>query len=574
MSNTTWPLNLNLSNFKYVNILVTSTSANSVFISATRGGASTTSIFNVPTSTTNGTGVNNYLVTNIIAATYLNGVSTNQGTAYSQKNVLLLQNNTFALEALNNASYKSFVPGLFNQFGLVSNIIVAMIAYGNTDNLSLNDNDLVTQWPHQINSNMLTISDAMTYSVRQLGTAADTSSNFANIAEWRWLYPQRSRCVTPTTLNIISIIGPTITPANNIAYPSGTFRWDILRYDFFNSGIYETRNERNTIANVNNEDLFENDVFNLIYDNVAAPGCILLSMKIPINYNDGTGSVNKENQNTSIRVLNQSYDKNNITYPTVFRVGFEWINDFINAMSLCTPLNSNQKVLLFGGNLEITLLNIKNSYLGCKRLYMWRLTHDLLISRLNNNSGIITPVTSISSDGILTTNSVPGIYLCLLNQNDENNNSIPLVWQDFWYPLSIYDINNLTLVCLTSVEILAYLTPALSDENIIINKYGTIRVLVNNEFVPIQSINLNSVTNATNVDALICNQSTNCWNSYNPFTSSGAEPATFDSNNYILFVIIGFIILIFVIVTIYYFYLYWDDNKIKRDPSVVISAPK
>ena len=568
MSNTAWPLNFNLKNFKYTNILITSSSVNSTFISATRGGAATSSIFNVPVSSTNGTGVNNYLITDIISATYLNGVSTNQGTSYSQKNVLLLQNNTFASSALTSASYKSFIPGLFDQFGLVSNIITAMIAYGNTDNLSLSDTDLITQWPHQINSNMLTISDAMTYSVRQLGTAADTSSNFANIAEWRWLYPQRSRCVTPTTLNITSIIGPTINPANNIAYPSGTFRWDILRYDFFNSAIYETRNERNSFASVI-ETSGENNVFTLIYDNVAAPGCILLSMKIPINYNDGTGSINKEGQNTSIRVLSESYIKNNITYPTVFRVGFEWIENFIETMALCTPLNSNEKVLLFGGDLEITLREIGNSYLGCKRLYMWRLTHDLLIARLQNNGGIVSPVSSLSSDGILTTNSVPGVYLCLL---DNDNNNLPS-WQDFWYPLSIYDINNSTVVCLTSVEILAYLSPQISDENIIANKYGLIRVFVNNELVPIQSLNLSQINNTNNIPALLCNETTSCWKSYNPYVSTGIEPiSTFKFENIILYCVITFVVLIFLFITIYFFYLYYN-TKPELDTKTVAIAP-
>ena len=347
MSFTTWPLNsIAAAPFLYVNNIISSSSANAIFIAATRGAGTTTSVFNTPTNT-DGT----YVINDIISAQYLDGTPTNQGASFAQQSVLRLQNSDFVINALTSQGVSSFAPGLFDQFSMVSTIILSMIAYGNTDQLSTDGSDLITQWPHQIYSNMLTINDAMTYIIRQLGEAVNNVGNYANTSEWRWMYPQRSRCITPTTLNIVGIIAPTVNPANNIAYPSGAFRWDLLRYDFYNSNIYNTALERNTLLNTGL--IIDNSVFTLIYDNVAAPGCVLLMMKISINYNDGTGSVNDAGLNTSRRILNVQYtNSTDNTYPTVFRVGFEWIFDFIDTMSLCTPVESpGNKALLYGGDL-------------------------------------------------------------------------------------------------------------------------------------------------------------------------------------------------------------------------------
>jgi hypothetical protein len=589
MSFTSWPLGFtsttipSTSPFKYVNNIINSSSANSAFILATQGRATTTSIFNVPIG---GTGNNlpptgSYVVNDIISATYLNDTPTNQGSSFAEQSVIRLQNNQFALDALTTQGYSSFVSGLFNQFGLVSTIITSMIAYGNTDQLDIIGRDLVTQWPHQVYSNMLTINDAMTYIVRQLGTAADNSVNFANISEWRWMYPQRSRCVTPTTLNITSIITSTVTPANNIAYPTGLFRWDILRYDFFAENIYATANTRNTLLINSGDLLIDNDMFTLIYDNVAAPGCILLQLKLDLNYNDGTGSIDNKGVNTSRRVLNATYTGSNGTiFSTVFRVGFEWINDFIDTMSLCTPVVSPlTKALLYGGDLITSLQSIANSYLGCKRLYMWRLTHDLLIARLNNAGNGITPVNTVTNEGIIVSNSIPGVYLCLLNGTtiyEANLINIPQpLWQNFWYPLSVYDNSGTTLTCFTSVELLAYLTPTLSSEGIKPNKYGEILVLVNGELVPIQNLSSNQFSytdpSLNTTSAITCYDSTNCWASFNPYIPPTNQPI-FNQGNYILYIIIFIILLIFITIAIYYIVQHRKDQP-EKDVKTVYSAP-
>ncbi len=621
MSFTSWPLGFNSGNvqppFKYVNNIISSSSANSNFIAATKGTASTTSIFNVPVNSTISNSIGNYIINDIIAAEYENGTATNQGSSFASQSVSQLQNNNFAFDALTTQGYNSFIPGLFDQFGLVSTIILSMLAYGNTDQLDIIGHDLATQWPHDVYSNMLTINDAMTYIVRQLGTAVDNLNNFANISEWRWMYPQRSRCITPTTLNIVSIIAPTVTPANNIAYPSGKFRWDILRYDFFETNIFDTSLERNTlnISSIANggDLLIDNKVFTLIYDNVAAPGCILLRMKIPIIYNDGTGSTDGNGNNTSIRTLNESYINTNGTFPTVFRVGFEWIDNFIDTMVLCNPVEApSSKVLLYGGNLVTSLQNIRNSYLGCKRLYMWRLTHDLLILRLNNTGSSINPVNTITSDGTIFSNSIPGVYLCLLNGtidysinsnisansgNDnistrantnfdikisKNNvgvsNIVQPLWQNFWYPLSRYDNDGTTLVCFTSVEIQAYLTPTLSNENIKPNKYGEILILVNNEFVPIQNATFNQISytdpTLNTIQAISCYNSTNCWASFNPYVPPPNPNPSFGTDNYVLYIFIFIVIFCILIIIIYFVYKNYKKKPEKNVKTVVISPPQ
>jgi len=591
MSFISWPLGISAGNipfnslFKYVNNIVSSSSANSTFINATKGATSASATFNVPTN-------NGFIINDIISAQYPSGNPTNQGSSYAARNVMNLQDNDFSFAALTNQGYNSLVSGLFNQFGLVSNIITAMLAYGNTDLLSASDTDLITQWPHNIYSNMLTINDAMTYSVRLLGTAADTLVNYANISEWRWIYPNRSRCRTATTLNITAMLAQTMNITNTIAYPVGLFRWDILRFDFFNPNILATSDERNTLlvsSTINGGDLLiDNAVFTLIYDNVAAPGCILLKLKIPINYDDGTGSINEAGQNTSRRVINPTYVVNSVEFPTVFRVGLEWIQNFIPAMAICNPVESPTiKVLLYGGNLITSLTEISNSYLGCKRLYMWRLVHDLIISRIINNGGVNIAIKNTEANGNITSNSVPGIFLCLLSGRTDysiltsNSPFTPEpIWQNFWYPLSEFDNSNTTICCLTSVEIQAYLTPSLSDELIPANKYGEIRILVGDNNIPFQAVAFNQFSfsdpNFNTISANTCySDTTNCWANYNPTPPPTTNPGTkVTVNNYWLYLFVIIVIICIFIFLMYYIFYYKNNRDPPKEKITHVPPPK
>ncbi len=582
-SYTSWPLGILPSNtpenspFKYVNNIITSSSANGVFINATKASTNAALLFNVPSIG----GI--FITNNIISTQYPDGTSTNQGASYASQNVMNLQSNDFALEALITQGYNSLVRGLFTQFGLVSNIITSMLAYGNTDLLSTSDTDIITQWPHDIYSNMLTINDAMTYSVRSLGIYSDDAINYANISEWRWIYPNRSRCQPPTTLNLTSMILPSMNITNTIAYPTGLFRWDILRFDFFNPAILLTSLDRNSLLDSNL--LIENNVFTVVYDNVAAPGCILLFLKIAINYNDGTGSVDNNGVNTSRRVLNPTYTINDIEYPTVFRVGMEWLENFISIMTICSPVESpSSKILFYGGDLNFTLTQLSNSYLGCKRLYMWRLVHDLMVSRITNTNGTIHIVDSIINGDEIVSNSVPGIYLCLLSGSTDYSTLTPFspfipepIWQNFWYPLSQFDNSNTTICSLTSVEIQAYLTPSFVNEGIPVNKYGVIRILVGDNDIPLQEVTSSQFSYSdpdfNTIPANICYSDTvNCWfplTSYSvPITNPGTQV---NINNYWLYLFIFIIVFCIVVFILYYIFKHKEIQA--AEPEKVSHVP-
>jgi hypothetical protein len=511
-----WPISTaSLPDFKYVSAIILSSGIDTKYISATKGKVASDTIFTPSTAS---------------AAFF------QPGESFIKQSVLNLQTDSFALAALNNAEYSAFVPGLLSQFGIVSTIITSLLAYGNTDNLDTKGFDLVTQWPHDSPGTMLTLNDAMTYSMRLLGTDVTTTT----ISEWRWIYPNRSRCVNPTAAGLFAMISVDTTISNTAALPSGNYRWDMLRYEFFGLSPNEITNSLLTISG--NGDLLENNVFTLIYDPFVAPGCILLQLKDGLNYDDGTGSIDPAGANTSRRLLPAG---------SIFRVGLEWIENFISQLAICRAVsNLAVPALLLGGDLVVTLRIISSSYLGCKRLYLWDLFRSLATERLTVTGTVVTIKNNKLGGGTASTDK--GLFLCLLQD------ATAPAWSNFFTPPTpdAFDLSYGTLVCLTSIEITAYLTPTLNSEGITENKYGIISIITDADSVPVKTVDLSTVP--LTVDSAACYSASSCWSKYSPDTSLYKPPPT---KSYTTFYIVLIIVIVIIVILIIY-YLITSKEKI------------
>jgi hypothetical protein len=421
-------------------------------------------------------------------------IISNTNYGFASDGIINLQNKDYALSALSTDNYKNFVPGYFKPKSFVSDIIKSMLAYGNTDNLSENDYDIVTLWPHSTNiSVMITIVDSMTYSVKNLTT--NTENNNLSIAEWRWIFPNRSRCTNPTTEDLSALIRINDIYRLSRLYPNNAFRWDVFRYDTIENSV-----PVNTLINSNI--LLGNSVFDISYDDIVAPGCILLSLKVDMYYFDGTSNITIPNQ-------------------TIIRLGLQWIENFISVMAKCYPIIGTVKleetVLEYGGNIIPSLYDIFNSYLGCKRLYMWKLFYDLLGVR-----------ESVYKDY----SNVSGIYNCLLERNNPDLSQ----WDNFFI-LKDPKVN----IYLNSIEIQSYLTPELYSNSIVSNKYGNITLLPDNK------------------PAIECYLDNKCWLEYEDNTQEEDKKTNFTW----FYVII--ILYIIVIVTILIYRKFYFNDLLKSD---------
>ena len=415
-------------------------------------------------------------------------ISDRKNYGFAAQSVISLQEDDFARRALTRANYTRLINGYFDPRGFVSNIVLTMMTYGNTNNLSEFESDIITLWPRNTEaSTMLTINDCMTYVIRR--TTSNNNISPENIAEWRWMYPNRSRCVEPTADQLINIINIVNVSSVNAIYPNNAFKWDIFRYDTFNINVVKSVRSRNTLLSSNLP--LSNDTVDIVYDNIAVPGCILLFLKRDVIINQ--------------REISSTYTIDGIVYPTVIRIGFEWISEFID-----------RNIIHLNG-VSSTLRLISTSYLGCKRLYMWKLFYDLIQIRNQEQSS-------------------RGIYTCSFDRN----NDYSVQWDDFF----ISGDKEITGT-LNSVEIQAYIHTSSVVKNIPPNKYGDIIILSKGD-------------NMINLTALECFNDDMCWFNY----ENTPDISTNDDKNYILFYVVVFSVFVIVLIISFVLFFYSFRNKI------------
>lgn len=566
MSFTSWPLgipsSITDSKFKYVNMIISSSPMDKGYIDS----VSTTSTSFISKFIPKLDSNSDYITSSIIP---LDSIS------FASENIIKLENDDFAKSALPENVYSSFVGDLFNQFGLASTIITSMLAYGNTDNLSVNGNDIVTQWPNgEPTSSIVSVIDAMTKSVTNITGNTIPESNFYKVSEWRWMRPNLSTRIEPSTSTIVSMLDPNTAISNSISYPNRKNKWGILRYDFYEDKVFSTYDDRNTLKDI------ENDSVKIVYDNIAAPGCILFVMKTGCIYDDRSGSFNSDtNENTSRSEIESTYTINDIVYPVVFRVGLEFISEFITLAGFI--FTDGVSILENGGDIRDVLTEIKHSYIGCKRLYMWKIVYDVITYRIQDFQTYVGPLTGYSK---------PGIYMCLLSGNTDYSSISTAVdleqpkWSNFWNPTSQYTKSDTTLACLTSTEILAYMTSKINpSDQITPDKYSDIRIIVvdvstvPNLKVVLEDINFeNSKINT--LDSNICFLDTeNCWEKFdNNSTNTNTTNTTNNINigKIIFFIILGILVFFTVLGLIWYGIA--KKNRDHLDPSntVLIPIPK
>jgi hypothetical protein len=486
--------------------------------------------------------------------------------------LIALQNDATASAALSFEDYFTINVNMFNQFAVPSTIITNMLGYGNKPNVNNSDDaktnyvttqdaDIVAIWPHQSSlAIILSISDVLTYIVKTYRTLSNLTDVASRISEWRWLYPNRPRCVRPKSKYLLNILNPTSNINNTITFPQGAFMWDMLRYDFFEASIRNGFDTNNTLP-LNDPDYpTSNDVFDIRYDYLAAPGCLLLRVKngVGFQYDDGTGSIDK-GLNTSRVIIKAD---NTITpFPVVFRIGLEWLEDFTKAMLLAkvlvgtAPTGGNP--LLAGTNLVPTLRFFYRAFINCKRLYIWRLTNDIMRYRVNRTGNTVSPI----AGGLQK-----GVYMCLLDGKTDysgvlpNATSIPNPqWENLWVQKYINGVKD-TLVVLTSVEIGAYISASFTNEGITPDKFGPIRIFTDLAGFPQQTFAISYIdfTNpSTNtITAESCYTNTNCWSPFLiPITTKNVPPPVnrgTQIGNIFLYVIIGIIFVTIIIVIIVY----------------------
>lgn len=477
------------------------------------------------------------------------------------QSILALQVDSFAQAALLPDDYLTINLDLFNQFALPSSLIVSMLGYGNKNNISnINDinnpiptnnldPDIIGVWPHLADiCPMGSIIDGLTLIVKNYRGLTDLSSVAQQISEWRWLHPNRPRCNNPKSPLLKSQLNAT-SLANVTIYPQGSNKWEILRYDFFASDMIN-----NTLILNDTDFPMTNDIFDFSYNYLAAPGCLLITVKRSFIYDDGTGSVVKGLNTSRITV-----DPSTVTFPTVFRVGLEWLEDFILAMEICKPLDGNSapiniNPLLLGANLIRTLRFLYKAYTNCKRLYTWRICHDIMTYRVSISNSIVSPIS----------NEIPGVYICFLDGKTDYSNVAAgdsFIAQPKWENMYMKSKSEDNLVVLTTVELSAYVSASLVSEGVPANKYGNIRVFTDLAGFPQQSFNIsyidfnNPEVNTISLES--CQANTNCFVPFLPTTvikGATEDPPKGTSIGSIVLYIILVIIIIMVIIILLYLY--------------------
>jgi hypothetical protein len=564
----TWPLGLPVnpsgSVYRYTHLISRTSPGDSAFIRAIEGKTTALTLFEPPL----GSDGTKYVSSDIITGKFHDSFnSPDQTSSFASANVVKLSDDDYAQKTLTSEGYNGFVGDLFDQFGMTSLIITSLLAYGNTNNLSAIPHDLVSVWPHQSRSSiMLNISDSMTASVKESANAGELIvSEYLDIAEWRWIHPNRARCVTPTSPRLLGMTNSGVILPTAASYPVGFNKWDILRYEFYDSDVLLTAPARNDLI-LNSGG--SNYTFFILYDAIAAPGSILLFLNNSFTYDDGSGSFTETGGNTSRVVIPKSYNINGVDFPTVIRIGFEWIPDFIKVASSCFPIvpgspTPTQNILQYVGDIKSSLEDINTSYLGIKRLYMWRLVHDLTNVRIQNVNGLLSPLAGYD---------VPGIYMCTFSGATDYSSvtsstvTIPQPqWGNFWNEAGDYNQNGTLLGCLNNVEILAYLTTTLSNEGFPQNKFGQLKIITDATGAPQQSITVDDFSYTDNTVGVTpihtCYLDSDCWFKYDqpiPDTTSATTPPNHDETLY--YIIAGVIILI-IIAAIYAFFHVHKNTK-------------
>lgn len=508
------------------------------------------------------------IITGLIDNPSLNLTGLTIPLSSGMKSILSLQVDSFAQAALLPDDYLTINLDLFNQFALPSSIIVSMLGYGNKNNISnindINDPipinnldpDIIGVWPHLADiCPMGSIIDGLTLTIKNYRGLTDLTSVAQQISEWRWLHPNRPRCNNPKSPLLKSQINAA-NLANITIYPQGSNKWEILRYDFFASDMVN-----NTLILNDNDFPMSNDIFDFSYNYLAAPGCLLITVKRSFIYDDGTGSVVKGLNTSRITV-----DPSSINFPTVFRVGLEWLEDFILAMEICKPLDGNNapiniSPLILGANLIRSLRFLYKAYTNCKRLYIWRICHDIMRYRITINNSIISPIS----------NKIPGVYICLLEGITDYSGVVvnaPTIDQPKWENMYIKTNSEDNLVVLTTVELSAYVSASLVNEGVPPDKYGNIRVFTDLSGFPQQSFNMSYIdfTNpeVNTISLESCQSNSNCFVPFLPTTiikGVTEDPPKGTSLGSIVLYIILIIIIIMVIIILLYLYF-------RKPPSV------
>lgn len=553
----------------FTNVLIKSAPIDQKYIAMISGNPGTGTIFTSPRNSAGGFQKFN-VITSLLDTATIDFATAPIPTSAAMQGLISLQTSTFAKSALLGTDFAALNVDWFNQFAIPSTILTSMLAYGNRDNVtSINDvfdnvtntrvdSDTIGVWTHQGNCPMLILTDAVTFTVKGYRTATSLTPFLATIAEWRWLHPNRSRCTNPTSPYLNAILQPNAKVTNTRTYPQGATKWDMMRYDFFETGINGSLEANNILILDNPTFPMTNLVFDIRYDYVAAPGSIVFLLKARLMYDDGSGSVDKFGNNTSRVIMDPTVTR---AFPIVFRVGMEWLEDFLEIIQLGQVLDNDGIPLLtpplqMGADLRPSLRFLYRAYLNAKRLYIWRVWNDIARFRVNyTNSNAITPITGGNLDGI---------YMCLLDGITDysgvvvNAPSIPFPqWENMYIQKYRNGVKD-TLVVLTSVEISAYISASFVSEDVPADKYGLIRILVDTSNKPLRSLPLSSINFAIpdqgTIHAENCFVDTVCWTRFNPPPAVVIPPVTKGTTpgNITIYVIAAIILVVIIVVAIFF----------------------
>ena len=536
------------------------------------------------------------IITGIIDNPNIDLTTVTLPTSMALQGLVALQNDATAQVALLPDDYFTINVNMFNQFAVPSTIVTTMLGYGNKEIINDNsppinpvtteDSDIAAIWPHQSSlAIILSITDIMTYIVKSYRTRANLIDVASQISEWRWLYPNRPRCVKPKSKYLLNSLNPTTNIANTTTYPSGAYMWDMLRYDFFETTIRNGLDTNNTLI-LNDPDYpMSNDVFDLRYDYLAAPGCLLLRLKVDILYDDGTGSRDK-GLNTSRVILKTQSNNGAATFPTVFRIGLEFLEDFITSMNICRTVEGKDNVPTFiiptraGVDLEPTLRFLYRAFINCKRLYIWRLFDDIIRYRVNRSNPDSTTAGTVSP---IAGGLVKGVYMCLLEGKTDYSNIEPNAvslpnpsWENLYVQKYIGGVKD-TLVVFTSVELGAYTSASFTNEGVVANKYGPIRVFTDLAGFPQRSFDQSYIdytnSQANTISAEDCVINTNCLQPFLPTLiptkTTVTPPRGTGVGNIFLYVILGIVIIILIALFLYFIL---RKPKVKKE-TISIAQP-
>jgi hypothetical protein len=595
----------------YSSILLQSTPISVNYFAYLSGSISAANQFSSPKDTT-GNFQRFNLITSLIDNPSLNFTTSTLPPSFGLAMLIALANTNTASAALNGEDLLTVNVNMFNQTAVPSTIITTLLGYGNKENITSigipspptgiyadipvtnQDADVVAIWPHTATEAavgpILYIIEAMTFTVKSYLTTTNLTPLLPNIAEWRWMHPNRPTCIAPTTNSLVVSLNTKTGNISNIStYPQNGLQWDMLRTDFFTSDI--GGNMANLNSMVQNPNFpTSNTVFEIQYNCVTTPGSILLVMNpgITILYDDGTGST-KNGLNTSRANITAPIGAAAVV-PTIFRVGLEWLENFILAMRICAPVDQEGKTinvspLQYGGNLELTLRLLYRAYLNCKRLYLWRLCNDIMRYRVVKTS--VGTNTSISP---LAGGDLPGVYMCLLDGKTDYSGVLPnatSIPEPNWENLYIQKYDQFgtnttlvkdTLVCLTSVEIGAYISASFTSEGVPPDKFGILRILADPSGNGIRTFNVSQIdftnpsVNTITGEACFEDQKV-CWRPFlppPPNPPNTAAPKGTNWGNIVLYIVLG-IVIILVIVAIIYFLFFRKPHKLE---TVIIPPPE